>query len=160
MSFIICKERLVLSMNISSGITKKGTIFIRQFDDAGHLLRKRVLNRHQQYDTCFVNKNNERHWGQILHTNWVNDSQTLLCTPIKLNWFHKLFVRPPKELITTNSKGQKYLCTPPIDMDLLLAQPKGKFRVGFLQGLTGFADETVNALCKELKDSYLKKVFG
>ena len=160
MSFIICKERLVLSMNISSGITKKGTIFIRQFDDAGHLLKKRVLKRHQQYDTCFVNKNKQRRWGQILHTNWINDSQTLLCAPQKLNWFHRLVVRPPKELIVADASGQKYLHTPPIDMDLLLAQPKGAFRVGFLQGLTGFADDTVNAICKDLKESYLQKVFG
>ena len=147
-------------VNISSGTTKAGTIFIRQFDNAGHLLRKRVLKRHQQYDTCFVNKKNERHWGQILHTNWLNDAQTLLAAPQKLNWFHKLVVRPPKEMIFTDVKGEKYLYTPPIDMDFLLAQPKGKLRVAFLQGLTGFADDTVNSICKDLKEAYLKKVFG
>ena len=147
-------------VNISSGMTKKGTIFIRQFDDAGHLLKKRVLNRHQQYDTCFVHKNGIRNWGQVLHTNWVDNSQTLHSAPQKLNWFHKLFVRPAKEHIVTDAKGQKFLITPPIDMDLLLSIPKGKFRVGFIQGLTGFADETVNAVAKELKEAYLKKFFG
>ena len=95
-----------------------------------------------------------------MHTNWVDNSQTLHSAPQKLNWFHKLFVRPAKEYIVTDAKGQKLLITPPIDMDLLLSIPKGKFRVGFIQGLTGFADETVNAVAKELKEAYLKKFFG
>ena len=147
-------------VNISSGMTKAGTIFIRQFDDAGHLLRKRVLKRHQQYDTCFVNKNNECHWGQMLHTNLVKDTQMFWSKPQKITWFHELFMKLPKELIASNPTGQKYLFIPPIPMEMLRSTKNGDFRVAFIQGLTGFADETVNALCKELKNSYLKKVFG
>ena len=147
-------------VKISSGMTKKGTIFIRQFDEAGHLLKKRVLNRHQQYDTCFVHKKGDCHWGQILHTNWVDNSQTLHSAPQKLNWFHRFIVKPAKEFIVSDSKGQKYLAFPPVNMDMLLAAPKGSLRVGFIHGLTGFADETVNALTKKMKDVYLKKFFG
>ena len=145
---------------LKGGITPKGTVFIREFDAAKNLIRKRVLKRHQQFDTCFVKKDNKIKWAQTLHTNWVNNTQILKTAPQKLNWFHRIFLKPPKELITQNSKGEKLLVLPDCDMDLIFNGKNGISRGEFIQKLTGFAQESTNTLCKELKQKALKMIYG
>lgn len=147
-------------MIIKGGVTPKGTIFVRNFDESGRLLTKRVWKNHVQYDTLF-NPRTKR-YNQTLTTDWKSNKQFLQYAPQKWTWLKalKAKVLGQKEIaLYKNSKGQTMQWFEPMDMDLFMNDKKGRFFVAQTQRATGFSSQPVHEKMHRLKTDYLSGMF-
>ena len=86
---------------VKSGITPKGTIFIKGYNEAKQLVNKRVLKNELQFDAKFNAKNNGTECSQILITDWNKQGdQKLQLMPKPVNFFKKIINK-----LTGNSEG-------------------------------------------------------
>lgn len=139
-------------IKITSGITPKGTIFIREINQqTGKLLRKRVVNKRVQFDAKMSDKQSGK-CSQILKTDWNKNGgeQTLLLPPKKLNPLqtlcYKLF---NKETFRDGEKN--FAPRKPIK---LVQNSHDEFYNGYvkmIQEKTGYSDININREMANLK---------
>ena len=122
-------------MPIVSGITNRGTVWIKKLDNQGNLLQKRVCRNRIQYDTIF-----SKHDGRpklFLKTNFSKKTQTV-------------YKFPPRgflsKLMPQKSKGLKSIDS----LNFLTAK--------HLRNITGFNNKKFDSISEKLFCQYLQQM--
>lgn len=109
-------------MSVIGGLTQKGTIWVKEFDQHGRLSRKKVVHGYLRYDTLFKGKTGALR--QVIVTDPVKNKCTLYVPQQKLTWSKRLFLTKKfiakaiaKGATITEKDGQKCLKLPPITLD-------------------------------------------
>lgn len=139
-------------LQIKSGITPKGTIFIRELSEQGKLLRKRVVKKEIQYDTKMSSKR-EGKCSQILKTDWNRGGgeQTLLFPPKKLNFFQALFYGLTNKKVIKNANNESLLVKEPVVLQKNTTDAFYDSYIKMIHDETGFANSAIDSEMCNLK---------
>ena len=144
---------------ITSGISPKGKIFIRDFSKSGKLQRKRVadINKGIQYDTCFDSKGNP-----LLQLITNGNKQEFRVMDSSIGFFKKLKIKlfglgEHESIIEKN--GKKMIRTAPFDCAELAKTKSGQFAIGFNQVTTGYEMPAINKEFAKLKQQLLNQMY-
>ena len=102
---------------IVSGMTPKGTIFIRELGEKGQVLRKHVLKGEMQYDAKMSSKKSNK-CSQVLITDWnKNGEQTLQLMPKKIGMVKGFILKALGADLKLGADGKYLVQREPISME-------------------------------------------
>ena len=127
-------------MSIVSGITPKGTIWIKNFNEQGRLVSKRVIKDGFQFDTGFRLFNGEPSF--LLKTDMFSGKQLYKAVPSRTSLFVKLNYRSlMKSPMSELKNAAKYV---------------GHDYADFVLNCTGFLNKEVDKTAEKLLKSVKK----
>lgn len=134
-------------MRYVSGITEKGSIWVKQLTDRGELLTKRVLKNHIQFDTYFMSGEPVR----AIITDHVNDRQFVKIYKVYQNWFTKL----KNKLLNRNSIDIQEQSV----FNMKLLRQYDENLANLFETTTGYNNNEINNITQGIKHEYLKQIF-